>query len=49
MVHWPIDVNSMGHFAVHTEEGKNRDYSKTNYEGMKVPPTTLAFESLKKM
>ena len=30
MVHWPIDVNSVGHF-VPVKEGEMRDYSKTNY------------------
>jgi len=48
MVHWPIDQNSMAHFAAHTDEGKNRDYSKVDADAVgDIPPTVAAFKALK--
>jgi len=49
MVHWPIDSNSMSHFAAHnTTESGGRDYAATG-KVEAVPPTTLAFQTLLKL
>ena len=51
MVHWPIDKNSMGHFASHnTTDSGGRDYAVTeDVDEEAVPPTTRAFQDLQRM
>jgi aryl-alcohol dehydrogenase-like predicted oxidoreductase len=50
MVHWPISVSSMAHFAgAHTASG-GRDYSTTGaVDESKVPNTRRAFEELQRL
>ena len=50
MVHWPIDKNSMAHFAgQHTSSG-GRDYSTTgDVDDNKVPPSKQTFLDLLKL
>eukprot|EP00941_MAST-03F_sp_MAST-3F-sp1_P000029 g29.t1 len=46
MIHWPIDRNSMAHFAAPVE-GANRDYAETQeVSSDAVPPTQAAFQQL---
>ena len=51
MVHWPIDKNSMAHFASHnTTESGGRDYAVVeNVSDESVPPTTRAFKDLMRL
>ena len=47
MVHWPIDKNSMAHFAGHFTKDGGRDYATTGgIDEHAVPPTTVAFTQL---
>ena len=51
MVHWPIDKNSMSHFAPATKTGGGgRDYAATGeVDEDAVPPTTKAFKALQRL
>jgi diketogulonate reductase-like aldo/keto reductase len=46
-IHWPIDQNSMAHFAGHFTADGGRDYATTGEVAEAVvPPTTSAFNQL---
>jgi hypothetical protein len=49
MVHWPIDKNSMSHFASHNTTGAGgRDYAAVGEVAAEdVPPTTRAFQDVR--
>ena len=51
MVHWPIDKNSMAHFASHAKiAGGGRDYAVSDQSiTPDAPPTEIAFKTLMKL
>ena len=51
MVHWPIDKNSMAHFASHAKiAGGGRDYAISDQSiTPDAPPTEIAFKTLMKL